>query len=197
MNVPEVLKSHHLAPSGVIQVGSHHGEEIPMWNSLGLKQVHFEPIISNYKKLMADHPEAVVYPVALGCENCVTEMFCETVNGGQSCSLLEPAKHLEILPWIKFNTRQKVIVCRLDEFEFKGYNFLYIDAQGYEMAVLIGARRTLEEVDVIITEVNRAEVFKDCAQIYEIDSFLWSCGFKRVETEWHGGDFGDALYVRH
>lgn len=198
MNVPELLAKYDLKPKGVIQVGSHWGEEIPLWNLLGIPSVHFEPVRKNYQQLLALHPEAVVYPVALGQYNHVVEMHCETINGGQSCSVLAPKTHLDILPWITFDYKEKVVMCRLDDFKITHCNFLYMDAQGYELDVLGGGSSTVSRyIDFIITEVNRTEVFSGCPCIDDMDSYLSHCGkFKRVETEWHGGDFGDALYVR-
>ena len=197
MNVEEMVIKHSLKPRGVIQVGSHHGEEVPLWDRLRVKQIHYEPIRDNYMALKAKYPEVKVYPLALGEHEDVCHMFTETVNGGQSCSLLRPKKHLEILPWIEFNGKEGVIVERMDSFLFSGeYNFLYIDTQGFELQVLKGGIKTLEQIDFIFTEVNRAEVFEGCAMIEDIDAFLEAHGFKRVETEWHGGEFGDALYVR-
>lgn len=199
MNVPEKIAKYGLHPRGVIQVGSHHGEEIPVWEGLGIPHVHFEPIHSNCEKLLELHPGAKVFPVALGARAHHAVMFTEMVNGGQSCSLLAPKKHLEILPWIVFNGTETVSVATLDSMplDFPLYNFIYMDAQGYELEVLNGAGDTLAGIDFIFTEVNRDEVFSGCALVEELDAFLLSYGFRRVETEWHGGDFGDALYVKH
>ena len=196
MNILETIAKHKLKPTGVIQVGSHHGEEIPIWESLGIPHIHFEPVRANYTKMMRDFPSVMIYPVALGSEKSVKDMFCETVNGGQSCSLLAPKEHLKILPWVDFNSKEKVIVCELDDFNIEHCNMLYIDAQGYELEVLRGGVWTIDVVDYIITEVNRAEVFEGCARIDEIDEYMAHASLHRVETNWHGGDFGDALYVR-
>lgn len=198
MNVEEMVIKHGLKPTGVIQVGSHHGEEIHVWERLRIPHVHFEPVRANYVKMMNDHPNARIYPVALGSIRGVETMHCETINGGQSCSLCEPGTHLDILPWIKFDYKEDVIVMRLDDFRLeKPYNFLYVDAQGFEMSVFRGASSTMQHIDAIICEVNKEEVFKGCPNVDKLDSFLeTSWGFKRVETDWHGGVFGDALFTR-
>lgn len=197
MNIPELVQKYGLAPRGVIQVGSHHGEEVPLWRSMGIEQIHFEPVRSNYTKMMAEFPELPIFPVALSQQCGVFKMYCETVNGGQSCSLLKPKRHLEILPWIRFDTEEAVVSMTLDSFNIRHpFNFLYIDAQGSELGVMMGGALTIDScIDFIVTEVNRAEVFEGCATIEDIDRFL-AFKFDRVETEWHGGEFGDALYVR-
>jgi hypothetical protein len=48
-----------------------------------------------------------------------------------------------------------------------------------------------------MTEVNRAEVYKNCPMINEIDEFLNNYGFQRVETTWDGGTWGDAFYIKN
>ena len=37
-----------------------------------------------------------------------------------------------------------------------------------------------------MTEVNRDEVYKDCAKVEQSDQFLDDYGFIRVETSWEG-----------
>lgn len=199
MNVEAMVIKHSLKPRGVIQAGSHHGEEIPLWESLRVKHVHFEPIHDNFTTLRDKYPSANVWCVALGNKhNEFVRMVTEKVNGGQSCSCLTPKTHLDLLPWITFDGTEDVMMVSLDGLglDWSDYNFMYVDAQGYELEIFKGARETLKGIDFIFTEVNRAEVFEGCAQIGELDAYLADQGFKRVETEWHGGDFGDALYVR-
>lgn len=48
-----------------------------------------------------------------------------------------------------------------------------------------------------MTEVNRKELYKMCPMIEDIDSFLLDFDLKRVETDWIGGTWGDALYIRN
>ena len=52
------------------------------------------------------------------------------------------------------------------------YNFLNMDVQGYELEVLKGGTTTLEKIDYVMTEVNRAEVYKKCAMIEELSCSL-------------------------
>ena len=80
---------------------------------------------------------------------------------------------------------------------FYDYNFIAIDVQGYELEVMRGAVDTLNNIEYIVAEVNRNELYINCAKVNELDSFLGDFGFKRVETLWAGGqDWGDALYIK-
>lgn len=200
MNVQAMIDRYRLIPRGVIQVGSHHGEEQTIWEELKIKIAHFEPILSNVAKLHERiSTYTMVFPLALGNKTGVFEMYTETVNGGQSCSVLKPKEHLDLLPWIEFNGKEEVPMVRLDDLpeNWSGFNFMYVDVQGYELEVFMGGKETIRNFDFIFTEVNRAEVYESCARIEDVDYFLGSIGFDRVETEWHGGKFGDALYVKH
>jgi hypothetical protein len=126
-------------------------------------------------------------------------MNVEVANQGQSSSILKPKKHLQQYPHITFNQTQEVSIFRLEDLSiyFPKYNFLNIDVQGYELEVLKGATKVLSGIDYIISEVNCDEVYEGCPDISEIDSFLSPFSFTRVETDWAGGIWGDALYIKN
>lgn len=193
---------------GVIQAGAHHGEEDAIWLEHGINpRIYFEPVAANFEKLKKLNTGATCVRAALGNINGTLEMFIETDNGGQSCSILRPVLHLTERPDIHFSGLETVFVRRLDDcakWNLPGYgslgsaacNFLFMDVQGYEMEVLFGAVKTLAAIDYIWTEVNRAEVFEGCARIEVLDIFLRGLGFVRMETHWHGNLWGDAFYIR-
>lgn len=53
-------------------------------------------------------------------------------------------------------SKTKVPVATLDSYEFKNVSFIKIDVEGYEVKVLEGARRTIEDSrPVMLVEVNR------------------------------------------
>ena len=87
---------------------------------------------------------------------------------------------------------------RLDDIDLDltSYNFLNIDVQGYELEVFKGAFESLKNIDYIISEVNRDEVYENCPHIDELDKYLFQLNFKRVETDWAGDSWGDALYIK-
>ena len=47
-----------------------------------------------------------------------------------------------------------------------------------------------------MSEVNRDDVYKDCPMVEDLDEYLGGYNFKRVETTWDGGTWGDALYIK-
>jgi FkbM family methyltransferase len=186
---------------GVIHVGAHWGQEYQEYVNRGIKNVmFFEPMKASYKKLVASLPKIKdirCYNLALGNQTGEVEMFTETENGGQSSSILEPGTHLKMYPKIKFNGRETVKIDRLDNIPFDRslYNMMMIDTQGFELEVLKGAKKTLKSIECIYVEVNRDEVYKGCPMVEEIDAYLKD--FQRMETNWLGGTWGDAVYMRY
>ena len=198
MPLKNIIEDFDLKIKGVIHIGAHYGEEYRIYSECGIKNmIFFEPVQANYKILIESLPENTrTYNIALGNERGVREMYIETVNTGQSCSLLEPGTHLSSYPGIKFDTKEIVKMDKLDNIPFNRtiYNMINIDVQGYELEVFKGAIETLKSIDIIYTEVNRDEVYKNCARVEEIDLFLNN--FKRVKTQWDGITWGDALYIK-
>ncbi len=202
LDIQTHIEQYNLTPTGVIHVGAHYGQEHQLYKTLGLQRiVYFEPVLENYNALwtnVANEPNVTLWKCALGNENKHVHMNIESVNQGQSSSILKPKLHLEQYPHIVFDKTEEVMMYRLDDVDvdLKGCNFMNIDVQGFELEVLKGSSQTLQSIDFIITEVNNDEVYENCAKIDEIDNYLSNFNFKRVETCWAGGIWGDALYIK-
>jgi hypothetical protein len=125
-------------------------------------------------------------------------MNVEEANNGMSSSILKPKLHLEQYPWITFNDKVMVEIDKLDNYigESENYNFINIDVQGYELEVFKGGSNFLNHVDYIMTEVNNSELYENCAKVKELDDYLSTYDFERVETTWDGVTWGDALYIK-
>jgi hypothetical protein len=82
------------------------------------------------------------------------------------------------------------------DINFTLYNMINIDVQGYELEVFKGSTDILHNIDYIISEVNRDEVYQNCTKVDDLDIFLSKYNFIRVETSWDGNTWGDALYVK-
>lgn len=185
---------------GVILIGAHYGEENRLYDILNIKnRIFFEPLDSNFsvlkKRLKGRFP---LVKLALGNENKKVMMFVERENKGQSCSILKPNQHLIQYPQITFEETAVVKMARLDDLkiDLNNYNFMSVDVQGYELEVFKGAEKTLKQIDYIVTEINRAELYDGCAKVGQLIDFLAPYGFKLVEEEWVGGDWGDGLFIK-
>lgn len=188
--------------TGIIQVGAHLGNEYDSLSKLSKNILMFEPQHNIFKQLvekLGSRDGIIIENIALGSEKKTAIMFKEEANGGQSSSLLMPALHLIQYPVIQFNDSEKVEVTTLDDYLNKkqqNYNLMTLDVQGYELEVLKGATNTLQNIEYILCEVNRAELYKDCPMVEQIDEFLKQFGFQRIVTSWDGQTWGDALYKK-
>lgn len=197
-----IIKDYSLQIKGVIHVGAHHGQEYPDYIQAGIENMmFFEPVKSNYKKLLEVvkvSDKVRTYNIALGNYTGKAKMFIETDNTGQSCSLLEPGTHLKIYPNIHFNKKEEIDISKLDIIDFvqSDFNMIDIDVQGYELEVFKGAVKTLEHIDIVYTEINIGAVYKNCCVVGEIDTFLATFGFERVLTHMAHKSWGDALYLK-
>ena len=199
----KILKEYKLNISGIFHIGGHFAEEAWSYQAAGVENViFFEPVAESFKvcKKNAESCGYQAFNLALGKEDKMVEMFTETANNGQSSSILRPKLHLSQYPHILFNGKQSVKMTSLDSFvnniDLFKFNMIVMDVQGYELEVLKGAEETLKQIDCVFSEVNNAELYEECANVKELDSFLLLYGFTRRQTNWAGGTWGDAVYVK-
>jgi hypothetical protein len=78
------------------------------------------------------------------------------------------------------------------------FDFINIDTQGAELAVLRGMGKMLRQLSIkaVYLEVNRSELYQGIPLVRELDAFLLAEDFVRVHTVWTDADWGDALYVK-
>ena len=196
---------------GAIHVGAFLGEELSQYRALGLTNtILFEPQkklfdIVNSKCIIKEK----VFNVALGSKEDMVSMFISDREGGvsngagASSSILTPKKHLTEHPEVTFPSKESINVKRFDKFvseneiDVSNHNFLNIDVQGYELEVLKGVGQDLNNIQLIVVEVNRDEMYTDCPMIEDIDAYLKEFGFDRVAVEWQSESWGDAVYAKN
>lgn len=202
MDLIALVEKYNMNITGVIHIGAHHGQEFNVYNKIDTIKnvVMFEPCPDTYKILKSNinDPRVILINKGLGPFSCRMDLNLETSNQGQSNSVLTPKIHLQQYPHIQFDNKIEIKIEPLDKYETNSVlNFINIDVQGFELEVFRGAKRTLlNNIDYIMAEVNRAEVYENCPHVEEIDEFLGKFDFVRVETEWAGQTWGDALYIK-
>ena len=201
IDLTDLVKKYNMNIKGVIHIGGHFGEEYNKYIELGInKQIWFEPLKSNFETLVENinNRNITCFNTALGNQTGKINMNVELDNKKQSSSILNPKLHLIQHPTIRFTETEEVNIDKLDNFntDTDTYNFINIDVQGYELEVFKGANKTLKHIDYIYSEVNRDEVYENCAKVDELDKFLLNYGFSRVETNWACDIWGDALYIK-
>jgi FkbM family methyltransferase len=202
LNFKYLKHKYNMNIKGIIHIGAHHGEEVEDYINSGIQDiVMFEPLSYNFEVLEQNLRDAnaniSAHQVALGNEEKMVTMYLSD-NEQMSSSILKPKKHLQNHPTVHFNGVEEVEMKRLDSFsaEILNFNFINMDVQGYELEVLKGGVETLNHVDYVYCEVNRDEVYENNAYVEQLDDFLATYKMERVETEWSGDIWGDALYVR-
>ncbi len=185
---------------GIIHIGAHYGEEIQEYVDNGVQNIIvFEPLSMNFnilqERLSNINANIEGHQVALGSQEKKAIMYLSD-NEAQSSSILKPKVHLTHHPHVRFKGTEEVDVMLLDNFDTRNANFINMDVQGYELEVLKGGLETMKQIDYVYCEVNRDEVYENNAYVQEIDQFLSDYDMIRVETDWAGDIWGDALYVK-
>lgn len=200
------IKKYNLNITGAITIGADNGQEIPFYKENNIKNLaFFEPRTGAYEDLIKNIVENLdksytvhAYNVGLGDVEGDFPMY--TAGGGQSSSFLKPKLHLEKHPEIVFRDDMiyDMSIKKLDAFNFgPEFNFINLDVQGYELKVLKGGQKTLNNILALNTEVNLIELYEGCVLMDELDSFLAEFKFRRVEQAITEFGWGDALYIKN
>lgn len=201
LNFDFLYDKYSMNVKGVVQVGAHYGEEDSLYKSKGIKRrIYIEPMANSFKILserFKNDENVILVNAACGERETREVAYVDSTNQGMSSSLLAPKDHLTQHKEVIFDVAEIWNVVTLDSIEFDraNYNLLNMDVQGFEDRVLRGAYETLKHIDYIFTEVNRSDMYENCARVEQLDNYL--IDFQRVETGWasdiHG--WGDALYI--
>jgi FkbM family methyltransferase len=202
LSFTNIVKKYNMNISGIIHIGAHQGQEVREYVENGYQDIiMFEPLSENFRVLEENlknmNANISAYQVALGNEEKNVVMYLSD-NGLLSSSVLKPKVHLQLHPSVGFPGVEEVEMKRLDSFveETKNFNFINMDVQGYELEVLKGGMETLKHIDYVYCEVNRDELYEGNVFIEDLDKFLADYSMERVETDWAGTLWGDALYIR-
>jgi FkbM family methyltransferase len=197
-----LVKKYNMNIKRILHVGAHFCEERDAYNSCGIQDQDIywvegnEDIVQN---MLRDHPQWNIYPELISDKDGQNVDFI-IMNNKECSSILELDECKREHPYIVEVSRRKRQTCRLDTViarrNIPPVDFMNIDIQGAELLALRGMGRYLDHVSYIYTEVNTKHIYKDCALIGELDSFLSEHGFVRKETSMTPHGWGDALYVR-
>jgi len=218
---PAARSHYESEPLTLVDIGARGGVQ-PNWKAARahLKLVGFEPDPVEHARLAAraDPRHAVYINAAVG--NAAAELDLNIGREGGTSSLLEPdmdflrrfprPERYEIVRKVKIATDRLDVL--LPRHGIGRADFIKIDAQGAELAILEGARETLQSsVFGVEVEVLFAPVYRGHSPFGAVDALLCGLGFqlfdlrhsywKRAAGARYGGPkgqlvFGDALYFR-
>jgi FkbM family methyltransferase len=201
----ELFPKYGIRPSGVLHLGANVGEEAPVYHDLGIEKVIWvEGNPEIYRVLshnLLAYPGQIGFNFLVGNKNEDATLHISN-NGSQSSSVLELGTHAIAHPEVHYTHDVKVKMHRIADIfhgtlTLKDCDFLNLDLQGYELEALKGMGDTLNQFKWVYSEVNKAELYKGCALVEDMDTYLLGFGFKRAETKWCGStNWGDALYIK-
>lgn len=189
-------------PRGIIHIGAHLREERNDYLTAGVKNLLW---VEGNKKVYQTASVGGLLENELFFNEVIADKDGEPLefkitNNGESSSILELEKHKIYHPHIYVTETVQVQTKRFDTLvkennvDVNKYNFLNLDIQGAELLALKSFGSLIDGIDYVYTEVNEAEIYKDCALIEELDEYLKD--FERVETKMTEYKWGDALYRR-
>jgi FkbM family methyltransferase len=176
-----------------IDVGAHHGEHTVGYarHNPGLRIYAFEPNLSAAATLMGRAPNYVVVPMAVTEKDGAAEF---NINAFDAASSLLPLSKEGIDSWegakvLKVESVVVVPTIRLDTFmNFVGIekvDFLKIDAQGTDLAVVKSAGERLRDIAKITLEVwlTPHPLYVGVPSKAEVASYLETHGFVLANVE--------------
>ena len=195
---------------GVIHVGANTGQERNKYASLGLNVIWVEPIPTVFEVLLSNisgiaNQRACNYLLAE--EHGKEYAFHISDNGGESSSILDPAKHREMWPYVQFTDEIRITATTLarlveiEQIDLRNFGVLVLDTQGSEMLVLKGAIPVLKQFQFVKSEVADFESYAGCCRLDNLSDFMHKQGFsisRKSPFAFRGGvgTYYDVLFRR-
>lgn len=182
------LKIREYSVGTVLDVGANRGQfamELRVWGYSG-QIVSFEPLSAVYpalqEKARRDENWSVAPRMALGSASG-QEQINVAQNLDSSSLLPVSQRSIDAAFETHYVGVDKVDVRRLDDVAQESWKkpfALKLDTQGFELEVLKGAEKVLEDTVVIITELSLAPLYGGGAKIVDVFQRLESHGFRCI-----------------
>jgi FkbM family methyltransferase len=199
----QLLKIHNIIVKGVLHIGAHECEELDFYQqlNLNLNDLIWIDGLKEKVKLAISKGIPNIYHCIISDEDDKKVSF-NVSNNGQSSSILDFGTHSKEHPgvfYIESIVESSITIdtfLKKNKLDIINYNFWNLDIQGAELLALKGATNSLHAADAIYLEINDTEVYSGCALVGELDEFLSSYNFKRVETVMTKHGWGDGFYLK-
>lgn len=208
----EILAAAELPmPKGILQVGANYGQELGSFIENGITAgLLIEPLpkpFSHIAELCKSMQGFVAFNALCGESSGEKHVFHVASNRGESSSIMKPNKHLEMFDFVKFDETVELSSTTVDEIlkfvESQGYqaitdklDTLYMDVQGAEFKVLLGAPRTLKQINYIFSELIRGDLYEDVVPLANYCALLDAQGFTLNYLKFNKYHHADMLFVR-
>ncbi len=201
----------------VFDVGACEGEDSIRYSRLFPKAVVYavEPLPQNLPLIEANlkrHPTGRIHVLTLALADARgTSRFYVSSGqpegalasddwdyGNKSSSLLPPARHVQIHPWVHFEDAIEVAadtlsnVCR--ERSVTEIDLVHLDVQGAELKVLEGAGPLIDRIKVIWLEVEAIALYEGQPLKADVERFMFHHSFRKLVDRVDAVS-GDQLWV--
>jgi FkbM family methyltransferase len=175
----------------LLDVGANAGQYARLMRDYGFqgKIISFEPLSRAFKilsKFAARDPKWFVYNFALGDKNSTSTI--NVAGNSFSSSLLSMLpSHENAAPESKYVTQEQIEVKALDsifdDLHVFGKVMMKIDVQGFEKSVIEGAKKTLENVDILQLEMSIIPLYESEIIYLDMIMYLKTLGFELFSLE--------------
>lgn len=206
----------HISKKGIVHIGAHQGQEVREYLKAGFAHivlVEANPEWCAYlKKEFGDLPNIQIFEYAISDKEGTMEFHVHTSRSGSTepASLLRMKRFNQIVKTLHTPSTITVSTITLDGLFGKynlspdDFNFLNVDVQGAELMVFKGATKTLESIDVVISEVNLVELYENAPLEQDIVSYLSRFQFDKKKAVYHNlydekktfPAWGECLFVK-
>jgi len=206
---PLDLVSNYIPGNPVIfEAGAHYGtdttEFVKKWPEATIYS--FEPnphayglLVENTKKFPNVHPQGIAITDFNGT---ITLNVCYGTNGDDLNSEVASSV-LEANDYMKqhYQGPKVEVACTIlgdwcKTNNVSGFDFMWIDMEGYEMQALSASLEILSKAKVIYIETNFQELRKGMTQYRDLKPFLEANGFKMIAHWYLEGLQGNAIFVK-
>lgn len=200
-----LVQKYGLKFTGILHVGAHECEELSAYDQyISRDKVLWIEAMQDKVDFCKNKFPGIFIEQAVISDSVKTVTFHRS-NNGQSSSILNFGTHATMYPYVYYVDEFTCETSRLDSILCKyniPFNFVNLDIQGVELSAL--KSMDLTSIDYIYTEVNNHFVYENCSLVTDMDEYLNSFGFTRVETYWNTADnhvtndgWGDAFYIKN
>ena len=199
--IDNLINFFKLNVKGILHVGAHKCEELDVYlKHTNSNTIYWVEAIEYLVKQNLDNiPNINIINEVIGDKDG-TEVEFKITNNTLSSSILELGEHKNLHPKVivtdVLKLKTKTLETIFNENSLHGkFNTLVLDLQGAEMLALKGLKDIINEFDIIYTEVNEKEIYKECCILEDLDLYLNQYNFERKYLNTLN-NYGNALYIR-
>ncbi|MEK6285218.1 MAG: FkbM family methyltransferase [Acidobacteriota bacterium] len=190
----------------IVEAGAHLGWDTIEMSTLWSKGIihAFEPVPDLYGHLQENTnglENVRLYPCALSDKTGIANLFVSSGSSDASSSLLRPKEHLSEHPTVYFEEAIDVPTITLNQWakenRVEKVDLLWLDMQGYELAMLRASCELLRTVSAIYTEVSLKKLYEGTPLYSEVREWCEEQGFEVEREELAWADAGNVLFVRN